>query len=326
MDGQRKTRKDLYPAVEPYTKGMLALDDLHQMYWEECGNPAGIPVISLHGGPGAGSNSTHRRFFDPKRYRIILYDQRGSGRSRPYASTENNTTQHLVADIETLRQHLSIEKWMVLGGSWGSTLALCYAIAHSERCTGIVLRGVFLGRDSELDWFMEGIGNIFPEPLAAFRHFLPENERGALLDSYHKRLNDPDPSIHLPASLSWNLYETNCSTLTGYTGGPIDTNFGRLAVHGALALARIEAHYFVNHVFIDDDYILRNVDKIRHIPAVIVQGRYDIVCPIRTADQLATAWPEANYRIIPDAGHSALEAGIRAALVEATDTLPGLFR
>lgn len=321
MDGQKQLQRDLYPPLAPYEQGQLDVDGYHQLYWEQSGNPQGVPVVFLHGGPGAGCNATHRRFFDPSRYRIILFDQRGSGRSLPFADLSNNTTSHLVDDIETLRQFLNIDKWLVFGGSWGSTLALCYGISHPDRCLGFVLRGIFLGRDHELAWFLEGMSRIFPEPWSVFRNFLPQAERSDLLTSYYQRLVNPDPNIHLPAAMSWNQYETLCSSLTGYQGGAINSRFSQPTSHPSLALARIEAHYFVNSIFMDNDHILGNLQAIRHLPAVIVQGRYDIVCPITSAHDLSTNWPEADYRIIGNAGHSAMEPGIRSALVIATDHL-----
>jgi proline iminopeptidase len=321
MDSQ-SDRQNLFPKIEPFVSGTLAAGGGHELYWEQSGNPDGFPVVFLHGGPGAGANPAHRRFFDPDFYRIVILDQRGAGRSRPYAALEENSTWHLVDDIEALRKHLGIDRWMVFGGSWGATLALAYGIKHPDRCAGFVLRGVFLGTAAELDWFLNGIRNVFPEAWRAFTGFLPKAERGDVLEGYYRRLVDQDPKVHLPAAEAWNGYETACSTLlkdqedaNGISGGS-----------RSLAIARIEAHYFKHRMFLDGDYLLGNVDRVRGVPAVIVQGRYDMVCPIVTADRLAQAWPEATYEIVPDAGHSAMEPGIRKALVRATERLKGLMR
>ena len=303
--------KDLYPEIEPYESGHLALDGLHRMYYEQCGNAKGVPVVFLHGGPGAGANATHRRFFDPGHYRIIVYDQRGSGRSQPLGEIRDNTTPHLVEDLELLRRHLGIERWFVFGGSWGSTLAIAYAEHHPEPVRGLALRGIFLCRRSEIDWFLHGLQEMAPEAWRTFASFIAEGERGDLLGAYIKRLMDPDPSIHMPAAKTWSVYEAACSTLL-----PSPETVNAFAADTlALGLARMEAHYFANDIFLPENFLLANVDRIRHIPAFIVQGRYDLVCPIRSADDLARAWPEARYQIIPDAGHSAMEPGIRAALV-----------
>lgn len=303
--------KDLYPVIDPYETGQLKLDELHRMYFEQCGNPRGVPVVFLHGGPGAGANPTHRRFFDPSYYRIVIFDQRGCGRSQPLGEVRNNTTPLLIEDIERLRQHLGIEKWFVFGGSWGSTLALAYAEHHAERVRGLALRGIFLCRKSEIDWFLYGLKEFAPEAWRSFSGFIPEAERGDLLNAYIKRLMDPDPRIHMMAARTWSVYEASCSTLLPSP----DTVSAFAADTLALGLARMEAHYFSNNIFLPDNFLLENVDRIRHIPAFIVQGRYDLVCPIRSADDLSRVWPQARYQIIPDAGHSAMEPGIRAALV-----------
>lgn len=308
-------RAELHPEIEPYNAGMLALDGLHSMYWEESGNPQGAPVIFLHGGPGAGSSPAHRRLFDPAHYRIVIFDQRGAGRSTPLGEIRDNTTPHLVADIEKLRSHLGIERWLVFGGSWGSTLALAYSEAHPQRCTGLILRGIFLCRRSEIDWFLYGLKNLFPEAWHAFSGAIPESERGNLLAAYHKRLIDPNPRVHMPAARAWSVYEGSCSTLlpsaetVAYFAGDVV----------ALGLARIEAHYFTNDIFLPQNSLLDNIGRIRNIPGLIVQGRYDAVCPIVSADDVHRAWPEAEYIIVPDAGHSAWEPGICAELVKATE-------
>jgi len=311
------TRQDLFPPIEPYATGMLKLEAPHILYWEQSGNPHGMPVAFLHGGPGAGATPTHRRFFDPQHYRIVVFDQRGAGRSTPLGSLVDNTTAHLVADMEALRRHLGIERWILFGGSWGSTLALAYAETHPERCLGLVLRGVFLCRRSEVDWFLYGIRTVFPEAWRSFSGFLPESERQDLLEAYHRRLTNPDPAVHMPAARAWSTYEGACSTLLPSPDTVAAFGEDRMA----LGLARIEAHYFRNNVVAPKDDLVRRIDAIRRLPAIIVQGRYDMVCPIVSADELARAWPEAEYVIVPDAGHSAMEPGIRARLIAATEKL-----
>ncbi len=308
-------RDELYPGIEPYDTGMLALGGRHRMYWEQAGNRAGTPVVFLHGGPGAGASPSHRRFFDPAHYRIVVFDQRGAGRSTPLGELADNTTPHLIADIERLRATLAIERWIVFGGSWGSTLAIAYAERHRERCLALVLRGIFLCRKQEIDWFLYGMRTVFPERWQEFSGFLPEAERGDLLGAYHRRLTDPDPAVHMPAARAWSTYEGACSTLL--PNPELVSQFQGDAM--ALGLARIEAHYFINDVFLPPGSLLEGVEALRPIPAVIVQGRYDIVCPITTADELHRAWPEAEYRVVPDAGHSVIEPGIRAALVAAME-------
>ena len=303
--------KDLFPEIEPFDKGFLQLSPLHRMYYEQCGNAKGVPVVFLHGGPGAGANATHRRFFDPSFYRIIIFDQRGSGRSQPLGETRDNTTPHLIADMELLREHLGVDRWFVFGGSWGSTLALAYAEHHPERVRGLAMRGIFLCRKSEIQWFLYGLREFAPEAWRAFSSHVPEAERGDLLSAYWKRLMDPNPSVHLPAARAWSVYEGSCSTLLPSP----ETVRAFSADTLALGLARMEAHYFRNDIFLPEDFLINNVDRVRHIPTLIVQGRYDLVCPIRSADDLTRAWPEAKYVIVPDAGHSAMETGTRTALV-----------
>ena len=302
---------DLYAPIEPYETGMMGLDSGHQMYWEQSGNPQGIPVVFLHGGPGAGASTSHRRFFDPGRYRIIIFDQRGAGRSRPYASIEDNTTQHLIGDLERLRQFLGVDRWLLFGGSWGSTLALAYGIQHPEHCLGFILRGVFLGRQTELDWFLCGMRTIFPEAWREFSDFAGETSGEGLIAVYARRLADPDPSVHGPAARAWCRYESACSVLR-----PADSGGGDPA---SLSMARMEVHYFQNGMFLPDDFAFAGMDALSNLPAVIVQGRYDIICPITTADELAGAWSGADYVVVPDAGHSAMEPGIRRALVGAAE-------
>ncbi len=308
-------RSELFAPIDPFASGMLQVDDLHTLYWEQSGNPRGVPVVFLHGGPGAGASPTHRRFFDPQHYRIVILDQRGAGRSKPLGEVRQNNTDLLVQDLETLRAHLGIERWHVFGGSWGSTLALAYAQTHPERCLGLILRGIFLMRRQEIDWFLHHMRMLFPEAWAIFFDYIPHAERDDLLEAYWRRLDSPDPAVRMAAARVWSVYEGACSSLLPspelIAASGEDTH--------ALGLARIEAHYFRANRFTPEDRLLRDVDRIRHLPAVIVQGRYDIVCPITTADELRRVWPEAEYRVIPDAGHSAMEPGIRAALVQATE-------
>lgn len=306
-----------HPDIEPDASGWLDVDGRHRLNWQTSGNPAGIPVVLLHGGPGGGSLAFHRRFFDPRLWWIVQFDQRGAGRSTPPADTFDNTTPHLVADIERLREHLAIERWVLFGGSWGSTLALAYAEAHPGKCLGLVLRGIFLARPVEIDWFMHGMGQIFPEARDAFAGFLPPEERSDLLGSYHRRLVDPDPNVHLPAAHAWDAYESACSTLL-----PPKAVLAPSSDTAALALARLEAHYFVNRGFMEEDQLLRDIGRIRHLPCSIVQGRYDIVCPAATAHALARAWPEAEFVVVPDAGHSVREPGITRALLTAVARMP----
>ena len=312
-------RGDLFPEIGPFETGYLPLSDGHVMYWEQVGNPRGMPALFLHGGPGAGAGAVHRRFFDPSFWRVVIFDQRGAGRSRPLGSLEANTTDHLVRDIEMLRQHLGIDRWLLFGGSWGSTLALAYAQANPLRVTGCVLRGVFLGRREEVEWFLGGLGALFPDAHGAFVNFLPDHERGDVLGAYLRRLTDPDPSVHMPAARAWSIYEGSCSTLLPSP----DTVTSFAQDRTALGLARIEAHYFAHDLFLPDETtaggLLGGMHQIAHVPAEIVQGRYDVICPARTAFDLAAAWPAARLTLVPDAGHSALEPGVRRALVAAVE-------
>lgn len=307
----------LYRPMEPHANGFLDVGDGHSLYWEECGNPDGPAVVFLHGGPGAGCAAAHRRFFDPGHWRIVLFDQRGCGRSRPTADVNANTTQHLIADIEALRELRGIEKWMTFGGSWGSLLAVAYGITHPDRCTGFVLRGMFLGTSEELRWFVEDMGRFFPNAASAFHNALPAEERKDLLANYYRRLTDPDPDVHGTAAKAWSNFESACARL-------IPTNISD--VGASLPLARIEAHYFVNDMFLADGHIIDNIDAIRHLPCIIVQGRYDVICPPWTAQALADAWPGSELVMIDDAGHSAFETGIKAALVQATDDMKQRIR
>jgi proline iminopeptidase len=307
----------LFQPVEPFQIGTLKLDEVNEMYFEQSGNPQGVPVVFLHGGPGAGSSPAHRQFFDPEFYRIIIFDQRGAGRSSPLGSLHNNTTPHLISDLELLRSHLGVQNWIVFGGSWGSTLALAYAEHYPERCLALVMRGIFLCRPSEIEWFLYGLRNIFPEAWRTFASHLPPSGRENILDAYYRLLSDPEPEVQLSAARSWSIYEGSCSTLL--PSREVMASFASDRV--ALGLARIEAHYFKHNIFLPDNFLLENVPKIRHLPATIVQGRYDMVCPIVSADDLHRAWPEAEYRIIDAAGHSAFEPGIRSALVGAMEKL-----
>jgi proline iminopeptidase len=311
----RAARDQLYPHIEPYQTGRFRLDSTHVMYWEQCGNADGVPVLFLHGGPGAGAIPVHRRFFDPDFYRIVVFDQRGAGRSTPVGETRDNTTAHLIADIETLRAKLGVDRWLLFGGSWGSTLALAYAQAHPARCLGLVLRGIFLGRPQEIAWFLYGLRSVFPEAWRSFVEPLAASERGDVLAAYHRRLNDPDPSVRLAAARAWSRYEGACSTLL-----PSPETVAAFSEDSmALSLARIETHYFSNRLFLPANALLDGVGRLRAIPGAIVQGRYDMVCPIVTADELHQAWPEAEYVVVPDAGHSAMDPGVRSALVRATE-------
>lgn len=315
MDHSRNSRSDLWPDIAPHDSGYLPLDSRHAMYFEVVGNPRGRPVLFLHGGPGAGAGAVHRRFFDPSIWRVVLFDQRGAGRSRPLGEIESNTTPHLVADIEALRRHLHVDRWVLFGGSWGSTLALAYAQAHPDRVLGCVLRGIFLARAAEVEWFMHGLKAFFPEAWAAFAGHIPDHERHDLLGAYLARLTHPDPAVHMAAARAWSLYEGSCSTLLPSP----DTVTSFAEDRTALGLARIEAHFFANDLFMPEQGLLGGMGRIARIPAEIVQGRYDMICPPASAIELARAWPAARLVLVPDAGHSAMEPGIRGALIRAMD-------
>ena len=325
-----QVKGDLYPPLKPNKSGMLDVGDGQQLYWEQSGNPNGTPVIFLHGGPGAGCSPNQRRFFDPVHYNITLFDQRGCGKSLPYATIENNTTKHLIADIEALRNHLEIDSWLIFGGSWGSTLALTYGIAHPRRCRGFVLRGVFLATAAELDWFVNGIATIFPEAHRDLTNFLPKKERSSLVSAYYKRLVHPDPKVHLSAAASWSRYEALCSTLIPSSASEMPKpkrDIIPASNECGLAISRIETHYFINNMFIKENFILNNLEKLAGLNAIIIQGRYDIICPVVNADKLACLWPGGSsavrIKIINDAGHSAMEPSVMRALVQATDSLVG---
>jgi proline iminopeptidase len=310
-------RRGLYPRIEPYRTGHLRVSPLHELYFEECGNPRGKPAVFVHGGPGAGADARSRRFFDPQRYRIVVFDQRGCGRSRPYASLVDNTTWDLVVDMEKLRRHLGIERWLVFGGSWGSTLALAYAQKHPRAVSELVLRGIFMLRKWEIDWFYQsGASAIFPDCWEDYIAAIPRRERDDLVAAFYRRLTSPRRGTQVAAARAWSIWEAATSHLR--------TDVADVAKWGedefAIQVARIECHYFVNKGFLRrEDQLLRGVRRIRHIPAVIVQGRYDVVCPMQTAWDLHRVWPQAAFQVIADAGHSALEPGNTDALVRATD-------
>jgi len=309
--------RSLYPASRARRSGWLRVSAVHEIYWEEYGDPQGKPAVFVHGGPGAGADKRAHQFFDPESFRIVVFDQRGCGRSRPHASLVDNTTWHLVGDMEQLRIFLGIEQWLVFGGSWGSTLALAYAQTHPQKVTELVLRGIFLLRQSELQWFyQQGASALFPDQFEKYLSAIPQAERHDLISAFHRRLTSGDKAEQIAAARAWSLWEAATSYL--HVNQNNIENWGE--ENFAIAIARIECHYFVNRGFFDhDDQLLRNANLIRHIPATIVQGRYDVVCPIQSAWDLHLAWPEADLRIVPDAGHSAFEVGNTHELVIATD-------
>ncbi|MEZ5923346.1 MAG: prolyl aminopeptidase [Hyphomicrobiaceae bacterium] len=324
MSIREPIRGGLYPAIEPFRAGHLEVGDGHQIYFEESGNPDGKPALVVHGGPGGGSYPAMRRFHDPERYRVVLFDQRGCGRSTPNASLEANTTWHLVADMERIRSHLGIDRWQLFGGSWGSTLSLAYAETHPDRVSELVLRGIFMLRRAELLWFyQEGASWVYPDTFAAYRAHIPPDERGDMISAYHRRLTDPDPAVQLAAARLWSMWEG--SALSLIPDADRVRQFGADAY--ARAFARIECHYFVNRGFFDaDDQILRDVERIRKIPGIIVHGRYDMCTPVKNAFDLKEAWPEAELVVVADGGHALTEPGIGEALIQATDrfaALPG---
>jgi len=314
-----KPRTELYPPIEPYERGTLIVSEIHKLYWEQSGNPRGVPMLFLHGGPGGGCSPRHRQFFDPAYYRIVLFDQRGAGRSTPLGEIRDNSTPVLVRDIEKLREHLGIQRWAVFGGSWGSTLALAYGQTHPERVLGFVLRGIFLGRKREVEWFVNGMGYVFPEAWRQFAGMVPERERGDLLHAYAQRLFDPDPAVHLPFARAWGHYEGSCSNLLPALQAGTAAQMETDAV--ALGLARLECHYMLHGVFLPEAGLLAGIPKIAHLPCTIVQGRYDMVCPIVSADDLQRRWPGSEYVVVPDAGHSAWEPGCSAELVAACERM-----
>lgn len=309
--------RELYAAIEPYTTGTLQVSDLHTLYYEEVGNPNGKPIVFLHGGPGGGIDPIHRRFFNPQKWRVVLFDQRGCGRSAPHAELRENTTWHLVSDIERLRQHLGIDRWVVFGGSWGSTLSLAYSQTHPEACKGLILRGIFLLRQKELSWFyQEGASYFFPDAWEAYLKPISPTERHNLITAYYERLTSHDREIRQQAARAWSVWEASTSKLLPDVG--LQQRFGENQF--ADAFARIECHYFVNKGFFEqENQLLDRCDRIRHLPVVIVQGRYDVVCPPMSAWDLHQALPESELIMIPDAGHSMTEPGICHALLEASD-------
>ena len=308
----------LYPAFEAFDNGFLAVSDLHTIHYEQSGDPDGIPVVVLHGGPGGGMRAEYRRYFDPKKWRIIQLSQRGCGKSTPFAELRENTTWDLVEDIEKLRAHLKIKQWAVFGGSWGSTLSLAYSQSHAEACLALFLRGIFLVRKRELEWFyQEGCSRIYPDTWEDYIAAIPEEERGDFIAAYYKRLTDEDPKVRQTAARAWSVWEASTSKLIQDKN--LMASFGEDKF--AEAFARIECHYFINNCFFDDEnYLLKRIDKIRHLPGVIVQGRYDVVCPAESAWELHRAWPEAEFHLVQDAGHSVSERGIQEKLVIATDS------
>ncbi len=312
-----QSMKTLYPEIEPFDSGTLQVSEIHEIYYERCGNPEGIPVVFLHGGPGGGLVPTYRQYFDAKAYHIVLFDQRGAGKSTPHAELRENTTWDLISDIEALRTKFGIEKWAVFGGSWGSTLSLAYAEKHPERVSALFLRGIFLTRKKELDWFYQsGASEIFPDFWERYRDAIPVAERGDFMTAYYKRLTGDDEAQQLAAARAWSVWEGSTSKL--YPSEDLMEHWE--GAHEALQLARIECHYFMNNSFFPtENYLIENVGIIRHIPTVIVQGRYDVVCPATSAWDLHRAFPEAEFIIVPDAGHSISEPGIASALIEATD-------
>lgn len=309
--------RELYPPRQPYNEGELKVSDLHTIHFEESGNPEGKPIVLLHGGPGGGCPPFYRQYFDPEKWRLVMFDQRGCGQSKPHAELQENTTWDLVNDIEKLREYLNIHQWVVFGGSWGSTLSLAYSQTHPDRCKGLILRGIFMLRQKEIRWFyQEGASYIFPDAWEEYVKPIPINERDDLVTAYYQRLTSPDAQIRLEAARAWSIWEASTSRL--FPDLDLKQMFGIDAF--AEAFARIECHYFINKGFIDpEDKLLLNIDRIRKIPAVIVQGRYDVVCPMMSAWELHRAWPEAEFIVVADAGHSMSEPGIRTCLMEATD-------
>jgi proline iminopeptidase len=305
---------NLYPEIEPYASGWIETAKPHQIYYEQCGNPHGQPIIFLHGGPGSGCNATQRRFFDPAHYRIILFDQRGCGRSKPLGCIEENSTEHLVEDIESLRKALGIERWLVFGGSWGSTLALVYVIAHPQRVVGLILRGIFLSRPTELNWFLHEVNQFFPEPYQKLVDYLQPSERDDLLNAYAKRVFSADTGVNIPAARQWNAYESSIMSLLPGSGSAAP-----IADDVQLARARVQLHYISHACFVGQRDLLTEASALSHIPTIIVQGRYDMVCPPLTAWQLKQAMPHAELHMIANAGHSAMEAATTSALIEATE-------
>lgn len=308
----------LYPDIKPYAEHRLDVDNIHSLYVEECGTPTGIPVLFLHGGPGGGTEPFNRRFFNPEKYRIILFDQRGCGKSKPHGELKNNTTQHLIDDIEKIREHLGIEQWVLFGGSWGATLSLLYAQAFPDKVTAMILRGIFLSRQKDLQWlYRDGANRVFPDAWKEFIKPIPEAERSDLLTAYHNRLNSDNEIVRMSACKAWSSWEGSCATLKPST--KVMNHF--TDPHTAVSLARIEVHYFLNNSFIEENQILNNMEAIESIPGIIVHGRYDMVCPLDNAMALSQAWENAELNIIREAGHASSEPAISDALVKATNEL-----
>ncbi len=326
----QNTTYNLYPELDVYEKNLLKVDDLHEIYYEVCGNPKGKPVVFLHGGPGSGCNPTQRRFFDPSHYRIVLIDQRGCGRSTPQGETQRNTTVDLVSDIDTIRKALNIEQWLVFGGSWGSTLALSYALAFPQHVTGLILRGIFLSRPSELNWFLGDVAHFYPEVWHTLISYLPINERNNVLSAYHQRIFSRDSAVNIPAAEQWNAFENAIMRLVPNEPKAADSKDTKTSLspteQGAIevARARVQIHYIQHNCFVDGEVMLKGVAKLAHIPTVIVQGRYDMVCPPKSAWELSLAMPHAEFHIVQDAGHSAMEVGVTSALVAATEKFKSL--
>ncbi|NDW05271.1 prolyl aminopeptidase [Jiella pacifica] len=312
------TARKPYPPIEPFRMGRLAVGDGHEIYFEECGNPAGLPAVFLHGGPGSGTSAQHRRLFDPTRYRIVLFDQRGCGRSTPLGSLDGNTTWHLVDDLERLRRHLEIERWLLFGGSWGATLALAYAQAHTDRASGLILRGIFSGRRSELDWFYEcGANRLFPDHWENLVAQIPAAEQDDLIAAYRRRLLDPDRAVRARAAEAWTAWEG--ATVMLRSANPPTRASGGSVSDGQIAFARIENHFFFHELWLEEGQLLSNMDRLAETPGVIVQGRYDVVTPAITSWQFAQAWPKADYRLVEASGHAFAEPAILTELLDATD-------
>ena len=312
----------LYPAIEPYKTHLLPVDEIHALYIEECGNPAGVPVCFLHGGPGSGCEAYHRQFFDPEFYRVILFDQRGCGRSKPHAVLINNTTNHLLNDMEMIREYLNIEQWMLFGGSWGSTLSLLYAQSYPEKVTALIVRGIFMCRDSEIEWFyQQGASRIYPEFWQDYLKPVHERDRDEMVKAYYRLLTCGDRDTELNAAQAWSTWEGRAATMK--PNPSVIEHF--TDAESALAIARIECHYFINKAFIEPDQILNNARTLNSIPGTIVHGRYDMICPVENAVELSKVWNCAELKVIEDAGHAAAEPSIQKALIEATEKYKGLF-
>ncbi|ARN85370.1 prolyl aminopeptidase [Candidatus Nucleicultrix amoebiphila] len=318
-----ETMYELFPAIEPYDSGYLSVDELHQIYWEQCGNPQGVPIVFIHGGPGAGSSPGSRRFFDPKFYRIIVFDQRGAGRSRPFGEMRQNTTPLLVEDMEKLRDLLGIDQWILFGGSWGTTLGLAYAETYPQRCLGLILRGIFLCRPSEIEWFLYGTRTIYPEVWQRFADYIPKEERHDLLKAYHARVLHPDPLISIPACKEYFRFEMSMAYLTFSEESIAKIMEDEIA---AIGLAKTEAHYFSHDTFLEENQLIKNAFNLKSIPGIIVHGRYDIVCPIISAYELHQVWPEAEFIIVPTGGHAGFDPAIMRELLKATEKFKTILR